>query len=59
MAEAEKKKERIVVVGGITDDSQIDDFVDEIMEKMFPELKPTEEDLKKRAERKAAKASQV
>ena len=59
MAEAEKKKERIVVFGGITDDSQIDDFVDEIMEKMFSDLKPTEEDLRKRAERKAPKAGQV
>ena len=36
-----------------------EDFVDEIMEKIFPELKPADEDLKKRVERKAAKASQV
>ena len=59
MAEAEKKKERILVVGGITDESQIDDLAYEIMDKMFPELKPTEEYLKKRAEHKAAKAGQV
>ena len=51
MADAEKKKERILVVGGITDDSQIGDFVNEIMEKMFPDLKPTVEDLRQRAAR--------